>query len=168
MLPKDILIKRVRNELKECKRSFRHKFSHSKIIDFPFEIKVKLIDAPGPIWRDGKLETKYEHELKIIITDSYPYQTPIVRWQSDIFHPNIMPPEDGGYVCTKLLDKWTFNSNLIAFIKGIEVLLSSPNPKSPFENDTCTRAAEYFNKHVYKPVEKKRKKPVIIGENGKN
>ena len=79
-----------------------------------------------------------------------------------------MPPEDGGYVCTKLLDKWTFNSNLIAFIKGIEVLLASPNPKSPFENDTCTRAAEYFNKHVYKPVEKKRKRPIIIGENGKN
>ncbi len=86
MLPKDILIKRIKNELKECERSFRHKFKYSKKIDLPFEIIVKLIDAPGPIWKDGKLETKYEHELKIIITDSYPYQTPIVRWQSEIFN----------------------------------------------------------------------------------
>ena len=87
MLPKDILLKRIRNELKECERNFRHKFIYDKKINkIPFEINVKLVDCPGPIWKDGKVETKYEHELKIIITDSYPYQTPIVRWQSEIFN----------------------------------------------------------------------------------
>lgn len=79
-----------------------------------------------------------------------------------------MPPEDGGYVCTKLIEGWTFRSNLVAFIKGIEILLANPNPDSPFETDTCTRAAEYFNKNSYSPSEIKRKKPVILGENGKN
>ncbi len=162
MLPKDLLIKRIKNELKECRKNCRHEFKYKREIDFPFEIDVVLRDCPGPIWKNGKVETKYEHELKIIITDAYPYQKPIVRWKSDIFHPNIMPPEDGGYVCTKLLDKWTFNSTLSVFIKGIEVLLSNPNPKNPFENNECTKAAEHFNRNPYRP----KRKPIIIEENG--
>jgi ubiquitin-protein ligase len=62
-----------------------------------------------------------------------------------------MPPGDGGYVCTKLLENWDFSSNLVTFIKGIESLLENPNPKNPFGNDTCTRAAAYFNRNKYVP-----------------
>jgi ubiquitin-protein ligase len=62
-----------------------------------------------------------------------------------IFHPNIMMPEDGGYVCTKLLEDWSFNSTMISFIKGVESLVTTPNPSSPFGTDSCTAAAEYFN-----------------------
>lgn len=74
-----------------------------------------------------------------------------------------MPPEEGGYVCTKLLEEWKFKSNLVTFIKGIETLLANPNPKNPFGTDTCTRAAEYFNKNPY-IIPKVDKKPKIIGE----
>lgn len=170
MLPKDLLMKRLRNELKECRRTFRHKFiiKDKSFKKFPVEIMVTLVDCPGPIWNDGKISTKYEHKLKIIITEEYPFQTPIVRWKSSIFHPNIMPPEDGGYICTKLIDGWNFHSNLVAFIEGIEILLANPNPDSPFETDTCTRAAEYFNKNGYSPPEINRRKPIILEENGKN
>jgi len=160
----DILIKRIKNELKECRKNFNHRFQHSRNIKFPFKINVTFIDVPGPVWRNGKVETEFTHSFTIIITREYPFHTPIVRWRSEIFHPNIMPPEDGGYVCTKLIDKWTFNSNLVMFIKGIEVLLSSPNPENPFENDACTRAAEYFNKHPYNIKERKKRRPVILGE----
>ncbi|MCD6512287.1 MAG: hypothetical protein J7K61_01615 [Thermoplasmata archaeon] len=167
MLPKDLLIKRVKNELAECQRIFKHKFMiNGELNKFPIEIMVTLVDSPGPVWSDRKVITRYEHKLKIIITEEYPFQTPIVRWRSNIFHPNIMPPEDGGYVCTKLLDRWNFHSNLVAFIKGIEVLLANPNPSNPFETDSCTRAAEYFNKYPYTPPQIKRKKPRILNENG--
>lgn len=164
-LPKDILIKRIKNELKDCKRSFRHRFilSDSMMKKFPVEFEVILVNTPGPVWKNGRVETKYTHKFKIILTENYPYQSPIVRWQSDIFHPNIMPPEEGGHVCTQLLEKWSFKSNLVAFIKGIEILLSKPNPRKPFGIDCCTRAAEYFNKHPYEfHEEEKVKRPVVV------
>ncbi|HDN50352.1 MAG TPA: hypothetical protein ENG06_01090 [Thermoplasmatales archaeon] len=165
-LPKDLLIKRIKNEIRECRRHLKHHVvvSDEQFKRLPLEITVTLVDTPGPVWSDGKIIHKYTHKLKIIITEDYPYQTPIVRWKSTIFHPNIMTPEDGGYVCTKLLDGWNFRSNLYTFIEGLEILLSHPNPESPFETDTCTRAAEYFNKHAYDPPQRIRKRPKIIEE----
>ena len=48
-------------------------------------------------------------------------------------------------MCTKLLDDWSFGSTLITFIKGIESMLTCPNPLSPFGTDSCTAAAAYLN-----------------------
>lgn len=167
-LPKDLLAKRLKNELKECKRSLQHfiTISDPNFEKFPVEIMVTIVNTPGPVWEGGKIRTKYTHKLKVIITDEYPFQTPIIRWRSKIFHPNIMLPGDGGYVCTRLLDDWNFNSTLISFFKGLESLLGSPNPDNPYESDSCTRAAEYFNKNDYSPpdITPQRVKPVIVSE----
>ena len=44
MLPKDLLLKRIRNELKECERNFRHKFRYDKGFNkIPFEILQPII-----------------------------------------------------------------------------------------------------------------------------
>ena len=139
----------------ECSRTFKHTItvSDKKFEKFPVNILLNLVDSPGPCLNGGVVETTFAHTLKIIITEDYPYQTPIVRWQSAIFHPNIMDPKDGGYVCTKLLQGWNFSSNLVSFIKGLESLLANPNPDNPYVNEGCTRAAEYFNKHHYVPSE---------------
>jgi len=167
-LPKDILITRIKNELLECKKHMKHRITLSdpELQKFPIEIMVTLVETPGPIMEEGKIKTLYTHNFKIIVTEEYPFQTPIVRWKTKIFHPNIMLPEDGGYVCTRLLDDWSFGSNLFTFIEGIESLIGSPNPGNPYESDSCTRAAEYFNKHQYSPpdVFPSRKKPLIITE----
>jgi len=80
-----------------------------------------------------------------------------------------MDPKDGGYVCTKLLQKWSFSSNLVSFIKGIESLLANPNPDNPYASESCTRAAEYFNRHHYAPPEihlQKRRTIRIIDDMG--
>jgi ubiquitin-protein ligase len=61
-----------------------------------------------------------------------------------IFHPNIMPPEDGGYVCIKLLDKWSFGSTLLSFVKAVEHLVMNPNPLNPFGADICVESSEFF------------------------
>jgi ubiquitin-protein ligase len=102
------------------------------------------------------------------ISEDYPYQKPLVIWATPIFHPNIMVPEDGGFVCTKLLENWGFDSNLLLFIKGIEALLSNPNPTSPYGTESCTRAAELFNRQPYVPPggapPPKRKLPRIVGD----
>lgn len=151
-LPPDILSARVRNELDMCLRNCGHSIEATvgeKV--FPIEIDVRLVKTPGPVLRDGKVSNAYEHRMKIIVTEEYPYEKPIVRWQTPIFHPNIMLERDGGYVCTRLLDDWTFGSNLLSFIKGIESLLVHPNPENPYASESCLLAAQYFREHRYSP-----------------
>lgn len=126
-----------------------------KFSKFPTTLIVTLNNIPGPVKLGDKVKHIYSHRLRIDITEEYPYQKPIVRWQSDIFHPNIVPPERGGWVCTKLLDNWDLSSNLLTIINGMESLLVKPNPKNPYKDDTTMRAALYFKKHPYKP-------PIIV------
>jgi ubiquitin-conjugating enzyme E2 C len=158
-LPPDILSARIRNELEMCRRTLRHRFETESWAEgtFPVVIGVTLVKTPGPVMRSGKVAHAYEHSLKIVVTSEYPYEKPIVRWQSPIFHPNIMLARDGGYVCTKLLDDWSFSSNLSSFVKGLESLLMNPNPSSPYASESCMTAASHFAEHRYAP-------PVVVSE----
>ncbi len=152
-LPVDVLRIRIKNEVEMCQRELKHHISVSDptLSSFPMSINVTFMRVPGPDWEEGKVVHRFVHRMAMVITEDYPMEKPIVRWQTPIFHPNIMPPEDGGYVCTRLLENWDFSSTLVTFIKGIESLLVNPNPTNPFGNDTCTRAAEYLNRNKYRP-----------------
>ena len=157
-LPVDLLRTRLIHELKICGRKLKHVLAveDPTLSMFPVKIMVTLIDTPGPIIKNDRISHKFTHQFTMEITEAYPYQKPIVKWESQIFHPNLKLPEDGGEVCTKLLTDWGFNSNLQLFIRGIESLLANPNPKSPWGTDSCTRAAEYFNKYGYDPSNERR------------
>lgn len=152
-LPFEVLRDRVKNEIALCQRKLKHIIivEDPEVRKFPLKIKIIMDGIPGPWLRDGKVTSIFHHEFTIDVTKEYPYQKPIVRWATPIYHPNIMLPDDGGYVCTKLLENWNFSSNLLAFIKGIESLLANPNPRNPYGSESCTSAASYFNKHPYKP-----------------
>jgi len=152
-LPADVLRERIKNEVVLCQRELRHHITVSDpmLSSFPIMISVTLLRVPGPDWEDGKVVHRFVHRMSMIIAEDYPMEKPIVKWQTPIFHPNIMPPEEGGYVCTKLLENWDFRSTLVSFIKGIESLLVNPNSASPFGNDRCTMAAAYFNRNKYNP-----------------
>jgi len=152
-LPADVLRERIKNEVELCQRELKHHIlvSDPSLSSFPIMISVTLLRVPGPDWEDGKVIHRFVHRISMIISEDYPMEKPIVKWQTPIFHPNIMPPEEGGYVCTKLLENWDFRSTLVSFIKGIESLLVNPNPANPFGNDRCTMAAAYFNRNKYHP-----------------
>ena len=167
-LPIEILRQRLIAEITTCQRELKHRLSvsDSTLSKFPIELDITLIKSPGPVLWEGMITTKYTHKLKIIITENYPYQKPIVRWLSPIFHPNIMPPHEGGYVCTKLFENWNPRSTLVMFIKGLETLLAGPNPDNPLGSEACLKSAEYFKKHPYKPpliIDKIKAKPKILG-----
>ncbi len=146
-LPLEILKSRINNEISACERYLSHSINlpEKDFSEFPIDLEVDLKRMPALQLKDGRVKRRYEHSFSIIIDQNYPFKKPLVLWRTLIFHPNIMIPEDGGHVCIKLLDDWSFNSTLLSFIKGIESLLLSPNPSSPFGTDTCTAAAEYFN-----------------------
>ncbi len=129
-LPVDVLRVRLRNEIEMCQRELRHHISVSdtSLSSFPVMVSVTFMRVPGPDWEEGRVVHRFVHRMAIVIGEDYPMEKPIVKWQTPIFHPNIMAPGDGGYVCTKLLENWDFSSNLMTFIKGIESLLVNPNP----------------------------------------
>ena len=168
-LPKEILIDRILNELMVCKRKFKHNFfiMNKSLNDFPIEIYVEMFNTPAPVWRNDRVEPKYEHKFKLYISEEYPYRKPSIRWITEIFHPNIMSPENGGFVCINLLTRWSFKSNLRTFIKGIESLLSNPNPDNPFETPSCAQASDYFKRYDFQPptvIETKKNLPKIIDD----
>lgn len=170
-LPRDILKKRLKTELEMCKEElpqYTFHVSDPTFTVFPVSIKVIMRGVPGPLLKNGRVTNSSTHQFTMKITDEYPYHKPIVIWESPIFHPNIMAPEEGGFVCTKLLDEWNFGSNLLMFIRGLETLLSNPNPDNAYISDTCMIAAKYFSKRPYRPPaivkEVAPRKPKIVGE----
>jgi len=166
-LPMNLLRSRLINELALCRSSLDYdvECSDEDFSELPVTLEVAITGVPGPVLRLGEVEDSLEHAMQIIITPEYPYEKPIVRWQTPIFHPNIMLPRDGGYVCTKLLDSWSFASNLLGFIKGVESLLSNPNPMNPYKSESCMLASERFISKPYRPAEpaKLRRRPRIVG-----
>lgn len=147
-LPSDILAARLRNELRAIRGYVRNppNLRDPKRLVFPMNIDIQLNQIPAHYVVGNKIGVRYSHRFRMIIDQEYPYKKPVVKWLTPIFHPNIMMPGDGGQMCTKLLEDWDFGSNMISFIKGVEMLLLSPNPSNPFGTDSCTAAAEYYNK----------------------
>ena len=90
------------------------------------------------------------HEVRIELTRKFPFEPPQVTWLTDIFHPNIEPPQGmGGYgrVCLNLLDKdWTPMKHLPAIVEGLMYLLNNPNPEDALANPTCQEAKKKFER----------------------
>lgn len=140
--PRAIILKRLNNELKECKDYLGNGFSVDlENVKFPFTLCMKVSNIVG-YEEENKIIT--EHEFFVTITEEYGESKPEVRWKTKIFHPNIMMPEDGGLVCMKLLNDWSYGTHLLSFLKSIEMLISEPNPSSAFGTDSCMRAAKFF------------------------
>ncbi len=141
-LPKAVLLRRIDRELRDCREFLGSEFEFDPDkAEFPIRIDMHMSNvlahsAPGQIVT--------EHDFFIVLTEDYGFKKPEVRWKSRIFHPNIMDPEDGGYVCTKMLNEWEFNTRLPAFLKSLCFLVSNPNPMSPFGTESCMAAAKYF------------------------
>lgn len=153
-LPKDVLVKRLRNEIKTVCNYLDAKIDvdNEAFDEFPLEMTFSMKNVPALTCHGRNIRKIRNHTFSLIINDNYPFEKPRVRWETPIFHPNIMDPEDGGHVCIKLLDTWTFNTSLVSFIRGMEHLLMNPNPLSPFGTDSCMEATKYIlgdNIHDY-------------------
>jgi ubiquitin-protein ligase len=141
-LVKPVLIKRINNEIAGLNEHLKIKIPPvPDTAQFPIEISIVLKNTPA---RRSKDEVGNEHVFVIIVAEDYPYERPRAKWTTPIFHPNIMMPEDGGFVCVKMLDNWSFGSSLLSFLIGVEQLISDPNPKNPYATDSCMEAAKWY------------------------
>ncbi len=136
-----ILVKRLRNDLSGAADLGIDVPDIPDSIDLPFAIDITLHDTEA----FSAPETPCpEQRFTIFIGEDYPYERPKVRWNTEVFHPNIMPHSEGGSVCVAELDHWTFDSNLKEFIETLIDLVDHPNPFNPLANPTCAAAAEWF------------------------
>ena len=142
-LVRPVLIKRINNEILGLNDHLGLKIGAApENAEFPIEISIVLKNAAA---KTSKEETGSEHVFSVIVSEDYPYERPKAKWMTPIFHPNIMMPEDGGYVCVKTLDNWSFGSSLLSFVKGVEQLIADPNPKNPYGTDSCMEAAKWYS-----------------------
>jgi hypothetical protein len=72
----------------------------------PTKYLVRL-DYPGFARLEGAkpIRTTKPHEVEIFLSADYPRTAPIVRWKTEIFHPNIHP-EHRGVCLGVLMERW--------------------------------------------------------------
>lgn len=142
-LPKDIWLARIENEVESFKEIgievIEKEFTENSIL-----LKLKLNDIPGPVKIGSNIALSFNHVIELNITRNYPYSSPILRWKSDIFHPNIKLPTKGGGVSMKYLENWSFSSNINTLIKEIVNLLLEPDIERKWDTRNCTHASEKY------------------------
>lgn len=144
-LVRPILVKRINNEIHDLNRYLGLSISDiPEDAEFPIILSVSLRNSPA---KTSETEVAREHGFNLVLSEEYPFERPRARWKTDIFHPNIMMPGDGGFVCVKTLDNWSFGSNMTSFVMGVENLLADPNPMSPYGTDSCIRASKWYTEN---------------------
>ena len=92
---------------------------------------VTLSPCSGP-YRGG------EFDFEIDISGGYPTSPPVVRCQTNIYHPNIDTCEAGdgeGDVCLNLLDElWEADMSLEDVVQGLLFLMHHPNLDDPLSS----------------------------------
>ena len=107
---------------------------HAKLIipnpDNLQEFIVRITPDHG-IWANGKFDFKFT------IPDQFPFERPVVKCQTRIWHPNI---EETGAVCLNILrDNYTPVMSIAQMVVGLQFLFSEPNPQSPLNQEAATQ-----------------------------
>ncbi|CAD8137667.1 unnamed protein product [Paramecium octaurelia] len=110
----------------------------------------------------GPPNTPYEggvFDVELLLPDDYPMSPPKCVFNTKIYHPNI---DNLGRICLDVLkDKWSPALQIRSILLSIQVLLSSPNPDDPLNNEAANlwkanegqalmKAREYTQKYAKK------------------
>ncbi|XP_014671748.1 PREDICTED: ubiquitin-conjugating enzyme E2 C-like [Priapulus caudatus] len=80
----------------------------------------------------GAQSTVYEgltYKLSLEFPCAYPYQAPVVKFQTPCFHPNV---DQSGNICLDILkEKWAASYDVRSILLSIQSLLGEPNNESP-------------------------------------
>lgn len=81
---------------------------------------------------EGSTGTVYEglkFKLSLKFPRDYPFKSPVVKFETPCFHPNV---DNNGDICLDILkDKWSAVYNVRTILLSIQSLLGEPNNDSP-------------------------------------
>ncbi|KAF5831909.1 histone ubiquitination protein [Dunaliella salina] len=92
--------------------------------------------------------------LTLEFSEDYPNKAPVVKFKSQMFHPNIYG--DGGICLDILQNQWSPIYDVSAILTSIQSLLSDPNPNSPANSEAARMYNENrrdYNRRVREVVE---------------
>lgn len=105
----------------------------------------------------GPSETPFEDgtfKLKLVFSEEYPNRPPMVKFISDMFHPNVYA--DGSICIDILQNRWSPTYDVSSILTSIQSLLDEPNPNSPANNCAAllyTDNRREYEKKILKIVE---------------
>ncbi len=150
-LPEQIWRSRIENEIISLPKRYIE-ISNEIIGEEEIEVKMLLTGTPGPIKIGSQIALAYEHSILLKISRSYPYTRPVLKWKDDIFHPNILPRDEGGSIKIKYLNNWCFSDNIKSLIENIRSVLMNPEIENVWDSKICNDALEhYLSKGFPKP-----------------
>ncbi|XP_063629508.1 ubiquitin-conjugating enzyme E2 T-like [Cydia splendana] len=94
---------------------------------------VKMLGPKGSPYENGSFK------LTITIPEKYPFEPPIVKFTTPVYHPNI---DKGGRICMDKLKMppkgaWLPTITLETLLISIQTLLANPNPDDPLMLDVA-------------------------------
>lgn len=98
------------------------------------------------VWANGNKSPSISnlHELNIYLHKEYPRRPPALKWLTDIFHPNILPPYKNGGVC---IGSWTAAETLDSLCVRIGEMLQYKNYN--LEDPLDLEAAKWIRQNLY-------------------
>ncbi len=98
------------------------------------------------IWVEKNKGPSYSnrHELEIYLHKDYPRLPPALKWLTNIFHPNILPPHKNGGVC---IGWWTAAETLDSLCVRIGEMLQykTVNLSDPLDEDAAKWIRQNMN-----------------------
>ena len=99
---------------------------------------------------EGSTGTVYEglnFKLSLKFPSDYPFKSPVVKFETSCFHPNV---DNNGDICLDILkEKWSAVYNVRTILLSIQSLLGEPNNDSPLNGYA---AALWSNQEEYHKV----------------
>lgn len=122
------MLKRLKNELNEFKKYPNENFEVSlPNINDLYSWNAIIYGPKDTIYENGKFN------LSIFIPEHYPFEPPVIKFITPIYHPNI---SINGDICLNIIrDEWSPILCIRQVLLGICVLLDNPNPDDPLRND---------------------------------
>ncbi len=142
-LPKQIWESRLKNEMDIIKEN-DVEVIEEHFDDESFSCTFKVINTPGPVKIGSNIALSFQHIFELKIPRSYPYFRPKIRWETDIFHPNIKLPKKGGEIKIDYIENWSFSCNLKRLVEEIKNLLLNPDIERVWESRNCKEAADKY------------------------
>jgi len=111
----------------------------------------------------GPEDTPFEDgtfKLKLVFSEDYPNKPPMVKFTSEMFHPNVYA--DGSICLDILQSRWSPTYDVSSILTSIQSLLDEPNPNSPANNCAAilyTDNRREYNKKIMQIVEQSWEQP---------